>query len=93
MGYDNYWVNLIETDELIDQLFRLYKPLLSKKWNTEYELENDILVIKNNFFNKNKNYLKYQNLIVIKFIIGMSGSYHSNDYDYVLKKLTVERIF
>lgn len=93
MGYENYWVNLIETDELIVKLTQMFKPLLPKKWNTEYELENDISVIKNNFFSKNKNYLKYQNNIIIKFTIGVSGTYYSNNYNYVLKSLIIERIF
>ena len=93
MGYENYWVNLIETDDLIVKLNHLYKPLLSKKWNSEYELENDISVIKTNFFIKNKNYLKYQNNIIIRFTIGMSGNFYSNNYNYILKSLIVERIF
>lgn len=93
MGYENYWVNLIESDELIGKLNHLYKPLLSKKWNTEFELENDMAVVKNNFFNNNKNYLKYKNNIIIKFVIGVSGNYYSNNYNYILKSLIIERIF
>lgn len=92
MGYDNYWVNLIEINEIIDKLNALYKPLFSKKWNLDYQLENDVINIKNNFFRNNKNYIKYEGNIIVKFTIGMMSNQYSNDY-CVLKKLTIERIF
>jgi len=86
MGYNNYWLNLIQIDELINKLNHLYKPLFSKKWHSDIGIEADLFYIKNNFFMKNKNYLKYEKDISIKFFIKIQNNY------YILDNILIERI-
>lgn len=91
MGYENHWLNIIEIEEMIEKLILQFKPLFSKRWATEQNLEHDLLQLRNKFFLNNKNYDKYQHSIIINFSMAIQPSTGNNSY-FILKKINIERI-
>lgn len=91
MGYENYWLSIIEIEEMISELILQFKPLVYKRWTTEQNLERDIISLRKNFFIKNKQYDKYQHEIIINFTMAIQTNAGLDSY-FVLKKLNIERM-
>jgi len=94
MGYDNFWLYIIELDEVIDGLYKAYAPLFKDQWENDIDLERDIINYRKKFFINNKKYLKYENSVNIMFytkLVGDNNPYSNKSY-FIITKIVIEKV-
>lgn len=68
----NYWMNLVKLDELVDQLFLHFRPLLNNEYSSEDEALLDIYYHRMDFFLQRPQYKLFNIFINIDCVFVVS---------------------
>jgi len=69
MTTGNFWLNIINLEEMSNKLRQLYAPWCGRKWGTKLALSLDMQTLYDEFFLKNREYLKFKHFVTIYFEI------------------------
>jgi hypothetical protein len=66
---NNYWLNVILLEELVEKLVALYGKFIGIPYDSEDDLADDIQAVTDSFYQNNQEYLKFMNILQIRCAI------------------------